>query len=218
MQLAWIFLGIGASLGKSSAYKRKPEDIKMSNKNLVCVGTILKAHGIRGDVKIKSFTDNPQGIGAYGPLLLEGPELVSLTIKSLRVVAADFLIVKFREIQDRTKAESLVGRNLFISKQALPPVSEEEFYIHDLEGLEVRSRQDQAVLGRITAVFNFGAGPLLEIQQGKGEPSVLLPFTDPFVGEVNLEEGFLEVDAESFKFFELEGKSSSKIDQKEKND
>jgi 16S rRNA processing protein RimM len=148
----------------------------------ILVGRCGAAHGIRGEVRLKSFTDPVDAIADYGPLSL--PDGRTLNIERMRP-QGDMLVVKFREIGDRTAAEALTNRDLSIPRSALPePEDEETFYHADLIGLEVVDATDKS-FGRIVAVPDFGAGDLLEIRPEAGT-SFLLPFTRAFVPVVDV--------------------------------
>ncbi len=156
---------------------------------LVVMGIITNAHGIRGEVKIKSFTENPQDIAAYGPLLVnDGPREVE--ILRLRPAKGTF-VAKLKGIDDRNAAEALKGCKLKIPRQRLPEPDDDEFYYEDLLGLRVEDEHGQP-LGRIKAVQNFGAGDLLEIQPKKGA-SFYVPFTRRDVPHVDLAGGLVVV-------------------------
>ncbi len=152
---------------------------------LVVMGIITGAHGVRGEVKIKSFTDNPADIAAYGRLLLDdGPR----EVKILRLRPAKGLfIAKLDGIDDRNAAEALKGCKLKLPRERLPEPEEDEFYHEDLLGLRVEDEGGQA-LGRIKAVQNFGAGDLLEVQPERGA-SFYVPFTRRDVPEVDIAGG-----------------------------
>jgi len=151
----------------------------------ILVGRIGAAHGIKGEVRVKSFTDPVEAIADYGPLSL--PDGKTLTIERMRP-QGEMLVVKFREIGDRTAAEKLTNRELSIPRSALPePEDEETFYHADLIGLEAVDA-DGTNFGRIVAVPDFGAGDLLEIRP-EGGKSFHLPFTLAFVPVVDVAGG-----------------------------
>ena len=151
----------------------------------ILVGRIGAAHGIKGEVRLKSFTDPLDAIADYGPLSL--PDGKTLTIERLRP-QGDMLVVKFREIGDRTAAERLTNRELSIPRSALPETEDEETFYHaDLIGLEAVDETGKS-FGRIVAVPDFGAGDLLEIRADGGR-SFLLPFTMAFVPVVDMAGG-----------------------------
>lgn len=153
-------------------------------KNIV-MGVITAAHGVRGEVKLKSFTARPQDIFGYGPLLMDdGPE--SLEILSVRPAKGQF-IVRLKGVEDRNAAEALKGVKLKLPRQALPEPDEEEYYYSDLAGLRVFSTSGEQI-GRIAAVQNFGAGDLLEIRPDKGA-SFFIPFTEKDVPRVDIPAG-----------------------------
>lgn len=154
----------------------------------ILVGQVGAAHGIRGEVRVKSFTEPMEAIADYGPLASEDGRIV-LTVQRFRP-AETVLVVKFREVEDRNAAEALNGTRLFVDRDALPaPEDEETFYQADLIGLRVETG-DGTLLGIVRAVPDFGAGDLLEVQPPEG-PSVYLPFTRAFVPVVDIAGGRL---------------------------
>ena len=157
---------------------------------LLLMGRIGAAHGIKGEVRIQSFTDDPLTIRTYSPLLTERPGL-SLTIESARQ-GKGVIIARLKDVPDRTAAEKLNGVGLFMPRDRLPPADDvDDFYHTDLIGLEAR-REDGTVLGEVIAIPNFGAGDLIEIRETDGS-TALFPFKLEFVPEINLDEGFLTI-------------------------
>jgi 16S rRNA processing protein RimM len=127
---------------------------------MILLAVIVAAHGIRGAVKVKCYTQEPANIVNYGPLYDEqGREF---KLKLVRVVSADHSIVTIKGIDNRNAAEALKGAKLFIERSQLPDLVEEEFYHSDLIGLRVEDLQGESI-GRVNAVSNFGAGDFLEI-------------------------------------------------------
>ncbi|TBW36322.1 ribosome maturation factor RimM [Siculibacillus lacustris] len=165
----------------------------------ILVGRIGAAHGIRGEVRVKAFTEPAEALGDYGPLML--PDGRRLTIERMRDQGT-MLVVKFREIADRTAAERFNGLDLTIERSALPaPDDEETFYHADLVGLAVVDGTGDT-LGRIVAVPNFGAGDLLEVQPAEGG-TYYLPFTRAFVPTVDVAGGRVTVELPA-DFFDTE--------------
>lgn len=157
----------------------------------VLLGRCGAAHGIRGEVRVKPYTDEPGGLTDYGPLELEDGSR-HLTIERMRP-ADTVVIVKFAGIDDRTAAEALNGLGLFVERSAMPDTAEDDTWYHaDLIGLAVEDTQGKA-LGTVIAVPNFGAGDLLEIQPPSGT-SVYLSFTADFVPEVDIARGRVVID------------------------
>ena len=156
----------------------------------VCVGIVTGPHGVRGAVRLKSFTARPADIAQYGPLEDEAGERQF----RLRLVghARGVLIAKIAGIDDRDQAETLRGLRLYLSRAALPPPGEEEYYHADLIGL-VAALADGAPLGRVRAVHDFGAGDTLEIERPDGPP-VMVPFTRSVVPVIDLASGRLVID------------------------
>lgn len=148
----------------------------------VLVAEIGAAHGLRGEVRLWSFTQDPMAVADYGPLeSQDGAQ--TFEIEAVRP-AKDFLVARLRGILDRTAAERLRNLKLYVPRSRLPQPQPEEFYHADLIGLAVVAR-DGSELGHVVAIHNFGAGDLIEIQPMDGA-SVLVPFTDAFVPEVDL--------------------------------
>jgi len=155
----------------------------------VCLGAIAGAHGVKGLVKIKSFTARPEDIAAYGPLSDEaGTRSFSL---DLRGAAKGLLIARVEGLAGREAAQALKGTRLYLARAALPPPEEEEYYHADLVGLVAYDSAGR-VVGRVVAVHNYGAGDILEVQ-GEG-PSLLVPFTAAAVPEVDIAAGRLVLD------------------------
>ena len=129
----------------------------MSREERVCLGAVVGVHGIRGEVKVKSFTEIDRDLGKYGDLENEDASR-RFTVKVVGH-SKDLLRVKIRGVDDRNTAETLIGTGLYISRTLLPELAEEEYYHADLIGLEARSTAGDK-LGEVNAVYNFGAGEL----------------------------------------------------------
>jgi 16S rRNA processing protein RimM len=158
--------------------------------NRVCVGIITGAHGVRGAVRVKSFTADPEGVARYGPLEDEKGE----RHLSLRLVgsAKGVVIARLSGIADRDHAEALRGLRLYLPRTALPPTADEEYYHADLIGLEA-ALADGTALGHVRAIHDFGAGDTLEIERPDGPPA-MVPFTRAIVPIVDLAAGRLVLD------------------------
>jgi 16S rRNA processing protein RimM len=155
------------------------------NGRLVLVGRVAGAFGVKGEVRITTYTDEPTALLGYGALLREdGGQVLTLTGGR---AAKGALIARAREVPTREAAEALRGVELFVPREALPAPEEDEFYLTDLIGLAAVSPEG-AQLGRIKSVQNFGAGDLLEIEPTDG-PSWWLPFTHENAPEVRIAEG-----------------------------
>jgi 16S rRNA processing protein RimM len=148
----------------------------------VLAGIITGAHGIRGEVKLRSFTADPKAIAAYGPLLASTGE--RFEIERLKA-SKDVFIATLKGVGDRNKAETLKGIELFVPRRQLPLPQKDEVYIHDLIGVRVVER-DGASFGTVVAVPNFGAGDLIEIRRDGAEETVLVPFAQHYVPAVDL--------------------------------
>ena len=157
----------------------------------VILGVITGVHGIRGEVRVKSFTGDPDAIWSYGPLLL-GETGKTVEVLRFRSSKGGF-VVALEGVNDRNAAEKLKGAELKIDRDALPPVEPGEYYHEDLAGLCVRTVDGREV-GTIVRVENFGAGDLLEVRLAGKKETQFLPFGASSVPEVNIEDGFVVVD------------------------
>ena len=163
--------------------------VSTSNRARVCLGVIVAAHGVRGQVRIKTFTADPGSVVAYGPVSDQsGSARFELTVTGRTKVG---VIAQVGGVEDRAAAEALKGTRLYVDRSALPEPAADEFYHGDLIGLEVEL-DDGALLGRVKAVHDFGAGDLLEVSIPK-RPTVMVPFNKHVVLKVDLAGGRLAV-------------------------
>jgi len=159
--------------------------------NPILLATIGAAQGLRGEVRVKAYTGEALALADYGHLhSLDGRVFEILEIREAKTVA----IVRFRGVNDRNAAEALNGLDLYIERDDLPDteLDDDEFYYADLEGLAVRDKDGNSY-GTVSAVFDFGAGDLLELK-GPGRRPVLIPFSEAAVLEIDLEGGSLLID------------------------
>lgn len=160
----------------------------------VCVGQIGAPHGVRGAVRLRSFTADPEAIAAYGPLETEDGRV--LEIQSLRP-AKDHFVAEFLGIGDREAAAQLANTKLYVPRERLPQLVEaDEFYHADLIGLAVVDRGG-AKLGTVVAVHNFGAGDLLELRLDDSSKTELIAFNEATVPAVDIAAGTIVIDRES---------------------
>lgn len=165
----------------------------------ICVGCITGPQGLKGQVKVKTFTEDPFDITSYGPLLnAEGHPLFS--IKILRHAKGPMVIAAIEGVESRTAAESLRNTEFYVDRSHLPEL-EEEYYQQDLQGLQVVD-QNQSPLGHVTAVHDFGAGHVLEVLPAGGGKTCMLPFRKEICLTVDLSSGIIEVSQESFEAFQ----------------
>ena len=157
----------------------------------ICLGQIGAPHGVRGEVRLRSFTADPDAIAAYGPLETEDGHVVQ--IESLRR-AKDHFVARLAGVADRDAAERLTNVKLYVPRERLPaPNHADEFYHADLIGLAVVDR-DGRKLGTVVAVHNFGAGDLIEVRPTDGNTTQMLPFNEATVPVVDLAAGRLVVE------------------------
>jgi 16S rRNA processing protein RimM len=156
---------------------------------LVLLGEIGAAQGLKGEVRIRSYTEEPASITSYGPLQDESGRQIE--IESLRATPKA-LIARIKGVTTRSAAESLVNTKLYVPRERLPARGEEEWYHADLVGLRALSR-DGGQLGEIVSIQNFGAGDLLEVKPASSGATVLVPFTRDTVPEIDVEGGCITI-------------------------
>jgi 16S rRNA processing protein RimM len=152
--------------------------------NKVRVARIGAAHGVRGEMKLWSFTGDPAAVADYGPLETEDGKR-QFEIETMRP-AKDHFVVRIAGVANRDAAAKLCNLDLFVPRERLPAIEEEDTYYHaDLIGLAAVTPEGVA-LGTVSALHNFGAGDLIEIATAQGGEPLLLPFTDAIVPEIDM--------------------------------
>ena len=151
----------------------------------ICVARIGAAHGVRGAVKLWTFTEDPLAVTRYGPLMTkDGARQIEVTHAR---EAKDHLVATLKGIATREDAERLNGLELYVAREKLPATDEDEYYHADLIGLAAVTPANE-LLGRVIAIHNFGAGDIIEIAPVQGA-TMLLPFTNAVVPSVDLAGG-----------------------------
>lgn len=147
------------------------------------MAVVAGAHGLRGVLKLRCFTERPEDVAAYGPVYdSHGNELFEIEVIG---PAPGGVLARARGIEDRTAAEAMRGTELFVPRSALPEPGPDEFYYSDLEGMEAL-RPDGSRLGVVASVANYGAGDLIEVVTDDGR-RISLPFTRQTVPSIDLE-------------------------------
>lgn len=158
---------------------------------LIVMGVVSGAHGVRGDVRVRSFTEDPEEIFAYGPLLDANGKPVLDAAKARP--GNDHFIVTPKTARQKEEWDALKGTLLHVPRSRLPAPNDDEFYVEDLAGLSVTDEQGEAI-GLVKSVQNFGAGDLLEIApHATDAPAYFVPFTLEDVPEVSFEAGTVMV-------------------------
>ena len=155
------------------------------------MGRIGAAHGIKGEVRVTSFTEEPLALASYGPMTTNRPGLV-IEIETARATT-NVLVARLKGVPDRTAAEKLNGVELYVERDRLPPPADDDFYHADLIGLEARLG-DGTVLGEVIAIPNYGASDLIEVRDARTGDTFLYPFTRAVVPEVHIADGYLVIE------------------------
>ncbi|MDX2307867.1 MAG: ribosome maturation factor RimM [Hyphomicrobium sp.] len=157
---------------------------------LVLLGEIGPAHGVRGEVIVRSYTADPADITAYG-ILTDETRRNTFQVSLVRVTPKG-VVVRIAGHDDRTAVEKLRGVRLYVPRDRLPPPADGEFYHEDLIGLEATTPAGE-VIGRVVAIQNFGAGDLVEIERAGAHETELIPFTEASVPEIDFAAGRMKV-------------------------
>ncbi|WP_417718437.1 ribosome maturation factor RimM [Salipiger sp.] len=157
----------------------------------ICVGVISGAFGVHGEVRLKSFTADPEAIADYAPLTTEDHGR-SFSVQITRAVSGGFA-ARLSEVRSKEEADALKGTRLFAPRDRLPALPDDEFYHTDLIGLSVFDTGGKE-LGSVKAVLNHGAADLLEVHLPGSSRTVLLPFTQAVVPTVDLASGRIVAD------------------------
>ena len=165
----------------------------MSGDDLVVMATLGAPVGVRGEVRVKPYLDDPVAFRGYSPFLLpDGRSLECLSARPQK----QMLVCRFRGVDTREAAAALTNLDLSIPRSRLPEPDEDEFYLDDLVGLRVRGPNDEP-MGEVIAAHDFGAGDILEIRPPKTTGSgrtAMIPFDESAVPEIDLDAGWLRVD------------------------
>ena len=157
--------------------------------DLVVMATIGAPVGVRGEVRVKSYADDPAALRGYSPFLLpDGRALHLLAARPQK----QMLVCRFRGVDTREAAAALTNLDLAVPRDRLPEPDPDEFYMEDLVGLEVRGPDDEP-MGEIVAAHDFGAGDILEVKPPRGR-TAMIPFSETAVPELDIEAGWLRVD------------------------
>ncbi|WP_454615992.1 ribosome maturation factor RimM [Bradyrhizobium cenepequi] len=176
----------------------------------VCVARIGAAHGVRGAVKLWTFTEDPLAVKHYGPLMTKDG-VRQFEVTHVREVK-DHLVATFKGVSTRDEAERLNGLELYVPRERLPETDDDEYYHADLIGLAAVTTADQP-LGKVVAIHNFGAGDIIEIAPSQGA-TMMLPFTNAVVPTVDLAGGRVVVELPE----EIEGEEPSPSRPRESED
>lgn len=152
--------------------------------NRICVARIGAAHGVRGEVKLWSFTEDPAAVAHYGPLETQDGSRC-FEIEALRA-AKDHFVARIAGVNDRDAAENLRNIELYIPRARLPKIEEADTFYHaDLVGLDAIT-PDGARVGTVHALHNFGAGDIIEIAPAEGGDPLMLPFNETTVPKIDV--------------------------------
>ncbi|MGL9731837.1 MAG: ribosome maturation factor RimM [Wolbachia sp.] len=165
------------------------------NDNLVYLGIITCPHGIKGAVKVKTFTEKPENISLYGELI-SGDE--SYKIDSVSVIGDNLVIATISRVNSRNEAELLRNKKLYIKRDKLPQLNDEnELYQSDLINMEVRLENNE-LYGHVESIHNFGSGDVLEISVIGTKKNIMLSFTKEIFPHINVKERYIALNMPEF--------------------
>ena len=157
----------------------------------ILVGQFGAAHGVKGELRLKSFTQDPAAIGRYGQLS-DASGARQFEIVALRPLKDDLFVARIKGVVTREAAAALTNTALYLPRAALPEAEEDEFYHADLIGLPARTESGDEI-GTIVEILNFGGGDILEIAPREGGETLLVPFTKATVPIVDMAKGHVIV-------------------------
>jgi 16S rRNA processing protein RimM len=188
-------------------YRKKGKRTIVKLENPVLMGIIGAAQGLRGEVRVKPYTEEPLALSEYGTLYdADGRAFEILVIRQTKEMA----VIRFRGVNDRNQAEALNGTELYVERDALDDeeLDEEEYFYTDLEGLEALDADGNSY-GVISAIFDFGAGDILELTQ-VDKRAQLIPFTETSVLEIDFEGGTILIDPTAAGLVNTDGDDDGK--------
>lgn len=148
----------------------------------MCLGVIAGVKGLRGEVRVKSFTEAPEDVAAYGPLQASDGRTITLSVVN---VLEDVVIATIDGVADRAAAEALKGLELFVDRAVLPETAKNTYYHADLIGLAVETTEGERV-GKVSAFYNFGGGDVMEVTAEGRSDTGFLPFTADVIANVDI--------------------------------
>ncbi len=160
----------------------------MSSEELICIGIISSPHGVQGLVKIKSYSDNPKGVIAYGDLYNQNGNKISLKYMGVSKSQGIFSV---KGVNDRNDANQIKGERLFVKRKAFPELKNGDVYHIDIIGLNVKDLESEEVIGQVTNIVNYGAGDILEISQKGNE--ILVPLISNDIENINFEKKLIRL-------------------------
>jgi 16S rRNA processing protein RimM len=182
--------------------------IKALDQDRICVGVVVGSHGLQGSVKIKSFMVTSDDIAAYGPLTdKDGKQSFVLDVISSNKKG---LVAKLIGITDRTASDELRGLELYLSRDLLPNLEEDEFYYSDLVGLVVENMNGE-IIGTVSMVDNYGAGEIIEVDM-EGGGTEMYKMSLGVVPEIDLKNGRIVVNP-PFEVFAQKNRVANKTEE-----
>jgi 16S rRNA processing protein RimM len=157
--------------------------------DLVCLGVIIATHGVKGRVKIKTYTENPKDLVSYGELRDESGKIYNITITGVQPAN---LLASIENINSMEAAEQLKGVELFAKRQNMPEPEAGSYYFHDLKELQIRLK-DGTIYGNVYSVQDYGAGIILEIRKTDGVEESY-SFNKETFPKIDIENGYAEFD------------------------
>jgi 16S rRNA processing protein RimM len=177
-------------------------------KRRICLGAFAGAHGVRGEVKVKTFTETEDGVARYGPVESEDASR-RFKLTFMRAPKPGFALVRAEGIGTREEAAALTGVRFYVGRDQLGDAAADEFFVEDLVGLVARD-ETGAELGQVAAVHNFGAGDVIELKSAPARAgAVMVPFTRDAVPEVDIKAGCVTIARAALAEFEAGGEDES---------
>lgn len=164
----------------------------------ICIGKIVAAHGIRGEVKVQPRNSNPEDWNKLGEF--ENKDASRTFAIKVTGMSSVNVRVKIKGVDNRNDAEALIGTEFYVNRNKLPELNEDEYYLQDLIGLKICLQTPDKVIGKVARICNFGAGDIIELKLDGQKETEMLPFTKQYVPEINIADGYVIVSSEKMIF------------------
>ncbi len=161
---------------------------------MIIIGKFLKTHGVKGLIKIKSFTNSPDDIKSFKELYIDGSQIINL--KLIKKIDS-FFVCKLNNFNTVDEVKPFVGKYIFIKKEELPNLENNSFYYYELQGLNVMVKKN--IVGKIEEINNHGAGDYFEVKIKKSKKIILVPYNKSHVNKVDIKNNFIVLNPEYYK-------------------
>ncbi|QKX01280.1 16S rRNA processing protein RimM [Wolbachia endosymbiont of Dipetalonema caudispina] len=164
--------------------------------NLICLGVVISPHGVKGSIKIKTFTEKPENLFLYDKVISNSE---NYKIDSMFIIDDNLVVASINGISSRSKAELLRNKKLYIERDKLPRLDDkDEFYQSDLIDMQVRLKEDNELYGYVKSICNFGSGDILKVLVISTKKSIMLPFIKEIFPYIDIKGNYIVLNMPEF--------------------